>query len=272
MYNEDHLSCNYICEECYDILINVYPFHLKCEKAVTFWTGYVLKSKKRTEHCQLNEVKLKQELHMLSLNHHEYEQYSCKSCLRIFNHKGNYRRHILLHLNKGLFMCKICSKTFKRKDYLTTHESLYHKEKTLFSCEICLKSFTQKVYLNRHLKRHEKSGRYACNVCSNTFTYQYDLNRHLGTHIDKQEMKMFQCDRCPKMFKRKHDLNQHFRIQHSVKNLYQCEICFKKFNRKGVLTRHRLLHSKERLFECKFCLKSFTKQFYLNDHIASHLH
>lgn len=54
------------------------------------------------------------------------------------------------------FVCRMCSKTFKRDNYLKQHISVVHLNKDKYLCRVCKKSCSTKQWLNRHLRSHSE--------------------------------------------------------------------------------------------------------------------
>ncbi|PSN31455.1 hypothetical protein C0J52_19055, partial [Blattella germanica] len=72
-----------------------------------------------------------------------------------------------------------------------------------FQCKICNKSFTRKNNLNRHMIIHTSNRPFQCEICNKSFTRKSDLNRHMITHTSKRP---FQCEICSKSFTLKSNL------------------------------------------------------------------
>lgn len=55
------------------------------------------------------------------------KDYECDKCDKIFNRKGNLRRHLRVHQSKvENFVCNICSKSFANKGNLKLHFDNFH--------------------------------------------------------------------------------------------------------------------------------------------------
>jgi len=99
--------------------------------------------------------------------------YTCNQCTRVFNHKGNYKRHLISHLDPhGLHLpkypCNYCDKRFPNNRTLQTHIRVHTGEKP-FQCDICHKSFSQRGNLLNHSKIHSNPRSYTCEVCGKRF-------------------------------------------------------------------------------------------------------
>ncbi|XP_055689885.1 zinc finger protein 585A-like [Lutzomyia longipalpis] len=133
------------------------------------------------------------------------------------------------------FQCSICSKTFKKKNYLRMHGMLHGKK--IFICTICEKTFSV-YYLIRHLKSHSKrrekphmhkkkqffeltkqkkkhhevkiiSSESSEKITSKTFGLDHQNDVSL---LQKPHSKDFQCSHCSKTFKKKQSLRLHERL------------------------------------------------------------
>lgn len=102
--------------------------------------------------------------------------YSCNQCSRIFNHKGNYKRHLISHLDpQGLYLpkypCKHCGKRFPNNRTLETHIRVHTGERP-FKCQHCEKSFSQRGNLINHTRIHSNPRIYRCEICNKRFVVQ----------------------------------------------------------------------------------------------------
>ncbi|KMQ91082.1 putative zinc finger protein 846 [Lasius niger] len=167
--------------------------------------------------------------------------YSCNQCPRTFNHKGNYKRHLVSHLDpQGLYLpkypcrhcgkrfpnnrtlethirvhtgerpfkCQYCEKSFSQRGNLINHTRI-HSNPRSYTCEICGKSFNQRATLRDHGLLHTGEKPHVCNVCGKAFTVSAALRRHMFNHT---EDKPFKCDTCEMGFVGKYDLRRHMRV------------------------------------------------------------
>ena len=122
------------------------------------------------------------------------------------------------------YQCKICPKTFKRSNYLKSHERIHTKEEK-FQCKICKKCFIHKNSLIAHEKIHSSEKPFQCNFCKFTFKDEISLAEH--------------------------------ETMHTAENPYQCKYCKKKLINRSHQKMHELAHTGEKPFQCNFCEKSF---------------
>ena len=79
--------------------------------------------------------------------------YCCKVCDKSFSRKDNLSRHLLIHSEKK-FQCHHCSKCYSRQEKLKIHQTRHHggERQTSLQCAYCLKHFTRDYTLKRHAK------------------------------------------------------------------------------------------------------------------------
>ena len=76
--------------------------------------------------------------------------FNCETCGKTFKKRSDKNRHMQIH--KGIkFPCKMCNKSFSRKDNLVAHISAVHDEDKI-SCPKCGIKFSKKSNLSRHKK------------------------------------------------------------------------------------------------------------------------
>ncbi|XP_077300957.1 uncharacterized protein LOC143921501 [Arctopsyche grandis] len=127
--------------------------------------------------------------------------------------------------------------------------------KNLYKCDICLKTFARRGNLIRHINSHTGLKPFRCEICLKSFSQKSTLKSHSRTHTGE---KPFQCDVCLKSFLFKSHLTQHT-LSHTGIKPHECEICSKSFSKKSNLAKHILTHTDEQPYECKICLKSFSQ-------------
>lgn len=110
-----------------------------------------------------------------------------------------------------------------------------------FKCKICLKSFKKKEHMTQHMKLHAGLRPFKCNenYCNKAFSRKEHLMRHMVSHTGK---KLFHCDICQKFFSRKDNLNKHRRThtENSNNGGFVCEVCQKCFVVKMYYVQHKL--------------------------------
>ncbi|PSN49599.1 hypothetical protein C0J52_14223 [Blattella germanica] len=121
----------------------------------------------------------------------------------------------ILSEDKPPFICKICSKSFSKRDNLKKHEIIHRGEKP-YLCEECGKSFARKQDLNVHRRYHSGVRPYACSLCDKTFHSYSGLKSHENRH---NGIKPFLCNACGKTFVQKSQLTNHERVHTQVSNI-----------------------------------------------------
>lgn len=126
----------------------------------------------------------------------------------------------ILGEDKPPFICKICSKSFSKRDNLKKHEIIHRGEKP-YLCEECGKSFARKQDLNVHRRYHSGVRPYACSLCDKTFHSYSGLKSHENRH---NGIKPFLCNACGKTFVQKSQLTNHERVHTQVSSCYICYV------------------------------------------------
>ncbi|KAL0108281.1 hypothetical protein PUN28_015077 [Cardiocondyla obscurior] len=184
------------------------------------------------------------ETHVMETHEHEHAPpYTCNQCTRVFNHKANYKRHLISHLDPlGLHLpkypCTYCGKRFPNNRTLQTHIRVHTGEKP-FECEICHKSFSQRGNLLNHLKLHSNPRSYTCEVCGKSFNQRATLRDHGLLHTGE---KPHVCNVCGKAFTVSAALRRHM-FKHAAEGKpFKCENCNMGFVGKYDLRRHMRVH------------------------------
>lgn len=89
-------------------------------------------------------------------------------------------------LNQHLYVCQICSRSFKLPSSLTSHLKC-HSEERKHVCKMCGNTFKRAEHLRIHVNGvHLKKKPYACNLCDKTFSQIGDRNIHMKSHTGKK--------------------------------------------------------------------------------------
>ena len=83
-----------------------------------------------------------------NLSHSTDERYNCKHCGKRFGKVNHARLHERVHEDPQL-QCRFCSKLFKNKVDLVSHER-YHTGEKPFTCKVCNNGYTSKKALRQH--------------------------------------------------------------------------------------------------------------------------
>ncbi|XP_055682194.1 zinc finger protein 84-like [Lutzomyia longipalpis] len=163
------------------------------------------------------------------------------------------------------FQCSICSKTFKKKNYLRMHEKRHGK---IFKCAICKKAFSTKHHVARHLMIHSKRRDYECHQCGRIFKSKNCLQRHEKIHSSE---KPNICKICGKGFKNKYYLPLHSKVHETNRENFECAHCGKICLWKKSLRRHLITHFAKgkkysihgKIFKNKTDMQSYLREYSL---------
>ena len=186
--------------------------------------------------------------------------FNCDTCGKGFKKRSDKNRHMQIHEDIK-FPCKICSKSFSRKDNLAAHISVVH-DKDKIACQKCGIKFSKKSNLSRHEKTFHSRGVEGENICE-CCEEAFPTPRLLQIHVKKVH-KRFKCFECNSRFTTKAHLKEH------AKNIpVECKECNIKFCTKKLLGDHeKRKHGDDRGGNvCDLCDKSFSSKFRLKTHV-----
>ena len=195
----------------------------------------------------------------------------CDICKKGFHYKGNLNRHLEnVHapLEKSIFQCSECTKTFELSIYLKQHFKIAHDNER-HTCPICKKDFKRAVYMNMHLKSLHKNAKYKCDACDNTFKWERNLKQHILKIHDEIKLSESECNLCKKSFYSKGNLKNHMKYKHDQIRC-KCDMCGKFFATKATLERHisdTHIQTNDEI-KCDVCGKSLKSSFSLKRHVA----
>ncbi|XP_014261822.1 zinc finger protein 33B-like isoform X2 [Cimex lectularius] len=140
-------------------------------------------------------------------------EFVCRTCTKCFKRKEHLNQHVKSHSVDRPFKCRSCSRSFNRKEHMMRHE-LCHTGQKEYICDICLKTFSRKDNVRKHRRTHEPSGPYTCEYCGKEFVIKPYYIMHRNAHITNGETPLelqFQCNICQKQFAKKDLLTQHLK-------------------------------------------------------------
>ncbi|XP_049945945.1 zinc finger protein 729-like isoform X2 [Schistocerca serialis cubense] len=165
------------------------------------------------------------------------QEFACPKCLKHFNNRSNFVRHLLVHRKEKDYTCAVCEKSFTLKQSLQLHMLCHMKEKQHI-CAVCSRPFTDANNLRRHMVIHNRIKEFVCDICSKAFSRKQQLGAHILRHKDVQS---FSCPHCSKTFNYEYRLRIHLRACKKL-NPFICPICSKQFPRVYNFNRHMGTH------------------------------
>ena len=230
----------------------------------------------KVEHCEYT----RQMAHALILNtppkkfaSHSTGSFACSCvCCKTFDSIEKFQKHSIVH---GPHNCKLCGKTFKRRNLLNKH-LLVHSDAKPLKCDLCGEGFRKYDALKKHKLKHAGVRPHQCDICDKSFYLRYELTKHKEDHSGIR----YECKLCSKTFTREDSLKGHMQSKGHVEKAghnsdfvekpYQCQLCGKSFHRKLYLTDHLKIHSGLKPHSCTVCGKAFLRKRQMNDHMRIH--
>ncbi len=107
-------------------------------------------------------------------------QASCPECGAKFAWASTLRKHRQkMHgLSTTQHQCSNCSRLFKTKNHLKTHQARDHLKLRKHSCQVCDKAFFGKGELKDHVRIHTGDKPYKCRICQKGFAQRGHRIRH----------------------------------------------------------------------------------------------
>ena len=138
-------------------------------------------------------MKVEHELSMIPVNS------QCGKCGKYFSTNGGRKQHeITSHGNMeyGKFNCEKCAKVFCTQSSLTKHIDEQHIERRIFACDVCPKSFKRKHHLEAHILTHTGEKPFQCDHCDQSFSKEWTKIQHKRRHTGEKPYKCSPCGVC----------------------------------------------------------------------------
>jgi KRAB domain-containing zinc finger protein len=169
------------------------------------------------------------------------KRFPCDVCNKAFSTQGKVTAHMRTHTGERPFRCDVCGNTYAYSSSLYVHRKVVHEgrqrvEKGIFLCIICNKTFSTKNYLAVHSRTHTGEKPFVCTVCNRAFSQRTSLINHNALHTDSRP---YDCTFCNKAFRRRETLLVHIRT-HTGEKPYVCEICNRGFAQLTDVKKHRV--------------------------------
>ena len=135
---------------------------------------------------------------------------------------------------KQLYKCGECEKSYKRKDFLKSHQESVH-EGVRYFCDQCGYSYHYQSDLKKHKKSVHEGLRYSCNRCD----YQAKQQNHLKAHKESaHEGVRYFCDQCEYNATTRCQIKKHKISFHEGIRFY-CDQCNYEATKRCNLKRHK---------------------------------
>lgn len=219
----------------------------------------------------------------MKLVHSDEKSIQCSICGRLFNHPGNFRKHLRTHTGDRPFQCTLCNKSFGQSSNYTAHQRVHMNEKP-FKCTDCDRTFIQKLNLTNHMRTaHGNEEQLKCTECDQVFTRINHLLLHEKKHhrpVDddtrngsgskRVHCRPQLCSICGKSLAGgRRSLRMHMKIHENIRP-HHCAYCDKRFITKSDCSKHERLHTGEMPYECTLCSRRFRHSASFRIHMRNH--
>jgi uncharacterized Zn-finger protein len=219
------------------------------------------------------------------------KRYSCKACVISYRRIGDLRYHIKRkHLKEKFIQCRHCDDRFMTYHERNLHSTTEHLgEKPSYICDLCTRSFKRKNTLSSHMldvhieKKCSQCDLYfvrtkvlfhlneahgvdmpTCGVCGyRTLRPSLLVQHQRKVHLNEKNIS---CKICNKGFYMQSNLLDHM-ITHEQLKVHKCDVCAKSFARKECYKAHYRIHTGERPYSCGLCKATFVQRASLRFHM-----
>ncbi|KAG6446618.1 hypothetical protein O3G_MSEX004548 [Manduca sexta] len=200
--------------------------------------------------------------------------YKCTDCLKGFNFKPSYDKHMEKHSESmGPYRCEVCKQRMDTEEKLANHKK-YHEVR--YKCSECGLMRSGRLTIRDHYTAYHCHGyyQYNCPHCPKSFKRQVSMRKHICySHKNKERVI---CAYCNKSYASKEVLKAHMMRRHPKKvsagekcKRCVCAECGLAFASPSQLRSHGRKHSLSRDYYCVECDKSFKSDSTLKQHLKT---
>ncbi|XP_063052689.1 zinc finger protein 658B-like [Engraulis encrasicolus] len=139
-----------------------------------------------------------------SLNEHDKESLKTDPAKNMDTRTTQNHLAAVMAVNRPCHPCAICGKTFRRKAYLTAHQTIHTGQKP-HVCPCCGNTFRLRRMLKSHMTTHTGEWPFECSSCGKKFIQHLELAHHQKLHTGHMNTHTgelpFECSSCGKKFK-----------------------------------------------------------------------
>ncbi|KAL1397860.1 hypothetical protein pipiens_009420 [Culex pipiens pipiens] len=179
--------------------------------------------------------------------HHYLTRYKCHCCSKLFKSK----RNLTSHQNTLLFQCDKCHMRFKSKKSFQSHAAIHRANKSMLKCADCGLEFGYRARLEEHRSRYHSPD---------------------STEV----LKLLNCPYCPRLFISASNRERHVTINHPQSGfMVSCGHCegMRSADSAEIRRHYREVHPSERVtFKCAECVNKIYLNFssYKDHYKAKH--